>query len=298
MKRSSNRRVETKSSRTAAFTCLSRAASYKDKRECYAGPDNIAYLLIPAFFRLLLKSRRLYWLFMRRFIPKGIYEYVIARTKYFDAAFIEALKQGFDQILIFGAGFDSRALRFNDLNKGTSILELDTPLTQREKVKVYQSKKLAVPKQLVFVPIDFNKDDLETVLAQAGFVMGKKSLFMLEGITMYLSQAGIDSTFRFVSKVSGTGSRVVFDYIYGSVLRKENRYYGEKDIYKLVANVGEGWTFALEEGEVASFLSRYGFVQKDHCGSRELEERYFTNSKGAVVGKLNGTHAIVTGVKC
>jgi len=290
-------RIETKSSRTAAFTCLPRAASYVDKRECYSGPDDIAYILIPSFFRLLLKSWWLFKLFSWRFFPHGIYEYVIARTKYFDAVFIEALDNSFDQIVIFGAGFDSRALRFSELSKGTQIFELDAPITQQEKLKAYLSKKLVIPENLVLVPIDFNKDNLAEKIVQAGFVAGKKSLFMLEGVTMYLSQDAVESTFRFIADVSGIGSLIVFDYIHAGVLRRENKYYGEKDIYKTVAKVGEEWTFALEENEVERFLGRYGFLQKDHSGTRELENKYFRNSKGSIVGKINGTHAIVTGMK-
>jgi methyltransferase (TIGR00027 family) len=297
MSSKSTGRIETKSSRTAAFTCLSRAASYSDKRECYAGPDGIAYLLVPAFFKLLLKSRWLFKLFSWRFFPNGIYEYVIARTKFFDAVFVEALEHSFGQIVIFGAGFDSRALRFSKLNKGTRVFELDAPITQQEKLKAYQSKKLAIPENLVFVPIDFNKESLEEKTACAGFVAGIKSLFMLEGVTMYLSQDAVESTFRFIADVSGTGSLIVFDYIHAGVLRREDKYYGERDIYKTVASVGEEWTFALEESEVERFLSRYGFLQKDHSGTQELEDRYFQNSKGLVVGKINGTHAIVTGIK-
>jgi len=290
-------RIETKSSRTAGFTCFSRAASYVDKRECYSGPDDIAYILVPTFLKLLLKSRWLFKLFRKLFFPKGIYEYVIARTKYFDAVFAEVLEQCFDQIVIFGAGFDSRALRFSKLNKGTRVFELDAPITQQDKLKEYISKRLVVPENLVFVPIDFNKDSLAEKTAQAGFIEGKKSLFMLEGVTMYLSQDAIESTFRFIADISGAGSLIIFDYIYGGVLRKANKYYGEKDIYKTVAKVGEEWTFALEESEVEHFLSRYGFLQKDHSGSQELESRYFRNSKGLIVGKINGTHAIVTGIK-
>ena len=67
MKSKKSARIETKSSRTAGFTCLSRAASYVDKRECYSGPDSIAYVLIPAFFKLLLKSRWLFRLFIQIF---------------------------------------------------------------------------------------------------------------------------------------------------------------------------------------------------------------------------------------
>lgn len=277
--------------------CLSRAASFKDKRECYSGPDNVAYVILPAFFKLLLKSRLLFKLFSRIYFAKGLYEYVITRTKYFDAVFTEALKHEFDQILIFGAGYDSRALRFSELNKGTSIFELDAPVTQKEKLKAYQSKKLVIPNNLVFIPIDFNREKLEDKIRQAGFTAGKQSLFLLEGITMYLSQNAIESTFRFISDVSGKGSMIVFDYIYGGVLRRENKYYGEKGMYKRVAKVGEEWTFALEENEAESFLSEYDFTVKDHRSSNELEDRYFRNSKGQIVGKVNGTHAIVTAIK-
>ena len=279
------------------MTCLSRAASYRDNRECYAGPDGIAYLLVPLFFKLLLTSPRLFRLFTRHFFPNGIYEYVIARTKYFDAVFTEAIEHGSDQIVIFGAGFDSRALRFNPLNTRTRIFELDAPTTQREKLKAYRLKKLVIPENVVFVPIDFNHESLAEKTAQAGFVAGGRSLFLLEGVTMYLSQGAIEDTFRFMSDVSQAGSLIVFDYIYAGVLRKEKKYYGEAEIYKTVANVGEEWTFALEEGEAEQFLVRYGFSLRDHSGKPELEDRYFRDSDGAIVGKLNGTGAIATAVK-
>jgi O-methyltransferase involved in polyketide biosynthesis len=68
-------------------------------------------------------------------------------------------------------------------------------------------------------------------------------------------------------------------------------------MYKRVAKVGEEWTFALEENEAERFLSNYGFLVKDHSSSNELEDRYFRNSKGRIVAKVNGTHAIVTGIK-
>ncbi|MFC2049853.1 class I SAM-dependent methyltransferase [Chloroflexota bacterium] len=290
-------RIETRSSRTAAMTCLSRATSYMDKRECYAGPDGIAYVLVPAFFKLLLKSGWLFKLFSRYFFPNGIYEYVIARTKYFDAVFIEALEHGFDQIVIFGAGFDSRALRFSRLNRGTRIFELDAPITQNEKLTAYQLKKLVIPENLIFVPINFNQESLADKMAQAGFIAGRKSLFLLEGVTMYLSQDAIENTFRFISDVSSIGSLIVFDYIYAGVLRKENKYYGEGEIFKTVAKVGEEWTFALEEGEVERFLRRYGFLLEDHSDTQKLEDRYLRNSKGLIVGKINGTHAVVAGIK-
>jgi len=291
-------RIETKPSRTADFACLLRAASYVDKREYYSGSDSIAYMLVPPLLRLVVRSRWLFKLFSWPFFPSGMYEYVIARTKYFDEVFTEALEQGFDQIVIFGAGFDSRTQRFNRLNKCTRVFELDAPTTQQEKLKAYEVKKLVIPDNLIFVPIDFNKESLTDKMVQAGFVAGRKSLFLLEAVTMYLPRDAVEGTFRFISDVSGIGSLVAFDYIYAGVLRNENKYYGERKIsLKTLAKVGEEWTFALEEGEDERFLNRYGFSLKDHSGKPELEDRYFKDSKGVIVGKINGTGAMATGIK-
>ena len=94
-----------------------------------------------------------------------------------------------------------------------------------------------------------------------------------------------------------TGSLIVFDYIHGGVIRGENRYFGGKDAAERVAKLGEAWTFALEEKEVESFLDKYNIQLQDHSRTQDLENRYFRNSKGIQVGKINGTHAIITGIK-
>ena len=297
MKNENNRRIETKASGTADIMCLARAISYKDKRDCYSGPDAIAYILVPPFFKLLIKSRLLIRPFIGLFYPKGMYEYIIARTKYIDAVFIQALKQGFDQVVIFGAGLDSRALRFQKLNQITRIFELDAPITQQEKLKNYQAKKLRPPNNLKFVPIDFNKESLAEKIKQFGFISGLKALFIMEGVTMYLSAEAVDRTFNFISEVAGTGSLIVFDYIHGMVIQGENRYLGEEDAAKRVAKLGEAWTFGLESKEVESFLDKYNIKLQDHSRTQDLESRYFKNLKGVQVGKINGTHAIVTGIK-
>ena len=290
-------RIETKTSRTAEYTCMSRAASYMETRECYKGTDNIAYMLVPAFFKLILRFPGFCHLYHKYFAPKGIYEYVIARTKYIDAVFMDALKKGFDQTVIFGAGFDSRAQRFNRLNKKTKIFELDALVTQSAKSQAFKEKDIMIPENLIYVPINFIKESLAEKLAEAGFEKNRKTLFLLEGVTMYLTDDAIDKTFTLIRDVAGKGSWLVFDYVYAGVLRQENKYYGEEDIFKSVAKAGEAWSFALEEGEIEDFLHKFDFKLKDHSNSQELEKRYFKNQQGRIVGRINGTHSIVTGVK-
>jgi hypothetical protein len=101
------------------MTCLSRACSVLATNHYYKSDDSIVPLLLPNGLKPFLHISLARRLFTKVAASKGIYEYVIARTKYIDAVFRQALAEQFDQILIFGAGFDTRALRFQDAMANT-----------------------------------------------------------------------------------------------------------------------------------------------------------------------------------
>jgi methyltransferase (TIGR00027 family) len=229
--------------------------------------------------------------------PKGIYEYAIARTKYIDGVFEEVFAQGFDQILILGAGFDTRALRFQKQAGDTRIFELDAPITQQAKLGQYQRRGLSIPANVAFIPIDFDKESLPAKLEEAGYRRGGRSLFVLEGLLMYLQPESVDETFKVVEEFAGEGSEVVFDYVRGSVLRHEGTYYGEREIAKTVAGAGEQWCFGIEEGELERFLKKYGLRAREHVDAQDLERMYFTDATGEIVGRINDTHCLVRAVK-
>lgn len=226
-----------------------------------------------------------------------MYEYVIARTKIIDAEFKQAMEQGFEQILIFGAGFDSRGIRLGSNTKNVRVFELEAPLTQSAKIERYHRKKIAIPDNLVFVPIDFARESLRERLLQKGYKKGRPTLFILEGLIMYLQPESVDSTFRVIEEFSGAGSRIVFDYIYSSIVRRENLYEGEREIYKSVAGSGEGFRFGIEKGYTDKFLSRYGFKAKKILDDASLEEMFFRDDRGELAGRVNKTHCIVTAIK-
>jgi methyltransferase (TIGR00027 family) len=288
------RRIESSTSRTAEMTCISRACSAMEANPNYRSDDYIAPLLLPSGLRPFLHISLARRLFTKVVAPKGIYEYVIARTKYIDAVFRQALAKQFDQILIFGAGFDTRALRFQDVMENTRVYELDVPLTQQAKIDQYQKRHLAIPPNLMFIAIDFDKESLSMKLDEAGFCQHRRSLFILEGLVMYLHPKSVDETFQVIRDYSRKGSWVVFDYIYASVLRKEGIYYGETGIEQTVSDAGEQWHFGIEKGQIEQFLARYAMQLIDHKDAKDLENTYFTDSNGKVIGRVNGTHCIVT----
>lgn len=292
-----SRRIETKTSRTAELTCIARAVSYFETREQYKSNDWVAPHLVPPYLQVPMRIgflRRTVW---GRLAPKGMYEYVIARTKYIDDVFQQALKDEFAQILILGAGFDSRGIRFAKAASKTTVFELDAPITQRAKIALYRRRGIGIPPALIFIPIDFENQTLSQRLTESGFHKGSKSLFLLEGLTMYLEPESLERTFAVISEYAGRASRVLFDYVLASVIRGESLPPEESEIRQSVIQVGEQWRFGIEKGQVEAFLTRFGFRLIEHQNAVELENRYFRTAEGTTAGHINRTHCIVIGEK-
>ena len=291
------KQIERTTSRTAEMTCISRAASSLETDCHYHSDDHLAIRLLPGFFKALIYIPLFRRFFVRVLAPAGIYEYVIARTKYIDAAFKQSVEEKFNQILLFGAGFDTRALRFPAEAQNTHIFELDAPPTQQAKIHQYQKRNLNLPANLTFISIDFNKESLPEKLDANGFHKNCRSLFVLEGVLMYLEPGSVQATFQTIQEYAGIGSRVIFDYVRTSVLRGKKTLYGEAGAAQTVSKAGEGWQFGLEPGEIASFVADHGFNVSDHKCAQELETAYFQDATGNPVGHVNGTHCIVTAVR-
>jgi O-methyltransferase involved in polyketide biosynthesis len=111
--------------------------------------------------------------------------------------------------------------------------------------------------------------------------------------TMYLSAQAVDKTLDFIRRYSAPGSRVAFDYIFASVVRRENSLYGEQKSFGMVARIGESWTFGLEIGEIKTFLNERGFDLNANYTPSELEKLYLTEPDGTLHARINGTHCIV-----
>ncbi len=249
--------------------------------------------LLPGLARALILLPPVRALF-RAATRAGLYPYVIARTKYIDAVFEQAVAAGFAQIVIFGAGFDTRALRLRHGSGGTKIFELDAPTTQAAKLRQYRRRGLTVPPDVAFVAIDFDRESPAAALKRAGFRAGDRTLFVLEGLLMYLQPESVDETLRAMEGLAGPGSEIVFDYVRASMLRDE----GEgKEAAKTVAKVGERWTFAIEEQEVGPYLADRGWSLTETRDSAALDEQFFRDDSGRIVAHVNNAHCLARAAK-
>jgi methyltransferase (TIGR00027 family) len=274
------RRIETKTSKVALMICVTRAASFYEIRKQYQSGDHIAPLFLPPFVRALLKTKLARKILTEKIIPRGLYEYAIARTKYIDSVFQSSIQDGFRQVVILGSGFDSRGIRFQNPDSAIKIFELDAPVTQNDKIRRLKKRVIRVPDTVRFVPIDFDRESTADALARSGFEKGTKTLFLMEGLLMYLSVRAVNSIFQFLQSSSGRGSEVVFDYVNGSALREENRNRGEEEAYQYVEKAGESLHSGFENRELGNFLTGYGFSIEENLDSDKLNGMYFNRENG------------------
>jgi len=115
------------------------------------------------------------------------------------------------QLVILGAGFDARAWRLDGLAE-TLVFEVDHPATQavkRERVGARAPKA----REVRFVSIDFQRDDLAAALERAGFEAARRTCWVWEGVTMYLWPEVVAENLRVFAALSGGGSRIAFTYM-------------------------------------------------------------------------------------
>jgi len=264
---------EKQSSLTAAGIAVVRAIESEK-------PEGVRICHDPYAARLL---NPLFYHFMRIFIVTGYAEwtgpgvqgFLVARCRYIDDFLQASLEKGLEQLVILGAGYDSRAYRFEQLKNGVKVFEVDHPATQLEKMKKVNSVLGRLPGHVTYAAIDFNTQTLEDRLPQCGYDARLKTLFLCEGVTMYLSAAAVDKTLGFVTKHSPSGSQVVFDYIYTALLDGTVRH-GEVGRMRRVRPIsGEGLTFSIPEGKLLDFMQTRGFIHVIDVTSEELHKKYF-----------------------
>src|SRR5581483_27710 len=130
-------------------------------------------------------------------------DYLAARTAFFDRAVTGAVDRGVRQVVIGAAGYDGRALRY--AKPGVTWFEVDHPATQRDKLA--RLKRLGITASGVrFVEADFTRDPVAARLRAAGLDPAVPTLFLLEGVAVYLEVAVLENVLDQFRQVAGPGS--------------------------------------------------------------------------------------------
>lgn len=265
---------ENKSSTTAEGMAIVRAIEMKRAPEKRIVTDPIAPALVSGFSVAMSKFTIDSGIYDRFFAPGGgVIEFILARERYIDDLLTAQLAEGLDQVVLLGAGFDTRPYRVPGIEQ-TRVFEVDHPATQGKKIERLGKLLGTLPGNVTFVPIDFNTESLEVKLRAAGYDPAGRGLFILQGVVMYLTAEAVDETLSYIAHNSAAGSVVAFDYFYASAIESSSL----QPAKRVTRALGEGITFAIGEGEVEAFLAQRGFGDIHNADAAELKRLYFTGS--------------------
>ena len=293
-----NKSVEQKPSETALFAALRRTIAHKEFRNEKFGPDDLAEYFLPPHFRFFLRFTKIRENTKNKLndaLP-GLNEYMIARTAYFDRLFVDALDNEIRQIVLLGAGYDTRAYRFNQSNRGTKIFELDITPTQDRKKKCLKKARIDIPQHVRFVPINFKEESLKDVLEKAGYEDQVKTLFLWEGVSYYLDAESVDATLDFVSHSSHQENEIAFDYTVSLTEQNLTDYYGVREFAQTMKehHANEELMFSIDEGKIESYLEQRGLKKLDHLDNGEIERTFLVKDNGSLLGQITGHFRFVS----
>ncbi|MGA3074918.1 MAG: SAM-dependent methyltransferase [Bryobacteraceae bacterium] len=269
-------------SRTAEYMALFRAVETAEPadRRLFDDPYAAAFLTgslkalaafasLPAIGRLATHFLDLGW-------PRTRSSAVV-RTRLIDDLVRQAIRNGARQALLLGAGFDSRPYRLEEL-RGVPLFEVDHPATQRAKRQRLLAHRSPLPANVHFVPVDFEKDDLETTLLHAGFITTVATVAVWEGVVSYLTPGTVDQSFRTLARILAFNgahrSQLIFSYVHqgaldGSVAFREARRWKSS-----VQSTGEPFIFGFDPAALADYLRPRGFELASDVSTAEAAKSY------------------------
>ena len=204
--------------------------------------------------------------------------FALCRHRFIDEHLLDAL-DGTDQVVVLGAGYDSRAYRFSAQLAGRAVYEVDLPPLSRRKAGIVASHPDVFGRTAVNrVEIDFRRQELGDVLTEAGFTRGARTYIAWEGVSPYLSRAAVSGTLETLRDLCGPDSIVAMDFwdgIGGTGLLAPVRRLGAAAI----GLVGEPVTFGMRPDTAVEFLDMHGATVVDLVQHSELAERYATDGR-------------------
>jgi methyltransferase (TIGR00027 family) len=283
-------------SRTSIVVAALRAFGAREPDKMVRNPDSLAERLISSDELELIKEHPIAQAFLddyqkarRQTEVAGMSNLLLVRTRFIDECLVQALLEGVTQVVILGAGFDTRAYRFADLLKDRTVIEVDYQSTQAIKKRRLAAASISVPPNVRFAEIDFKSDVLRDVLLKAGYNPSAKTFFIWEGVSFYLTENAVRETLRAISQSSIPGSSLVMDFA-GAAMIEMLEKLPEMSQHKYTTDWGEPWIFGLPDTRESEFFKECGLDAQEimTCFGPEATKRYLTRSDGSRFGSVRG----------
>lgn len=213
---------------------------------------------------------------LERATVPGIKLHYALRKRYLEEIAHDALRDGFRQVVVIGAGFDTLALRLHEAFSETKFFEIDHPATQRVKKRVVE-KHHAPKSNLQFISLDLAHGNLEgSLLSSAEYQPQTDTLFVAEGLLMYLAPAEIDLILQFIRSHSGANSRLAFTFMETQSGGRIGFRESSRAVDAWLRLRGESFKWGSKRERIGDYLAARGFAVRDIITSETLRTKYLT----------------------
>jgi methyltransferase (TIGR00027 family) len=197
----------------------------------------------------------------------------VVRTRLIDDLVRDSIHAGARQLVLLGAGFDSRAFRLDE-TKHIPTFEVDHPATQRAKRERLKFILEQVPENMHFVEVDFETDSLELKLRQAGFDDKIPAVVLWEGVVSYLSEPAVNANLTLLSRLLVPDSRLILTYVHKGALDGSVVFRSSRRWTSWVKRSGEPFIFGFDPATLANTLSQFGFELESDQSTADVARRY------------------------
>jgi methyltransferase (TIGR00027 family) len=207
---------------------------------------------------------------------KGLRSHVVLRSRFAEDRLAAAVGRGVTQYVILGAGLDTFALRQPQWARTLRIFEVDHEQTQSFKRGRIASANLAVPANVEFVTVDFERESLRDGLLRNGVSLQQPTFFSWLGVTMYLKEAATDAVLQSVASFP-SGSEIVLTFTQQPDSSSDPGSAATEMFAARAASLGEPFISFYSPETMATKLRGAGFSRIEFLTPDESATRYFNN---------------------
>lgn len=247
------------------------------------------------------KSARPFVSALERLTLPGIQLHYALRKLYLEETARAAIAGGIRQVVIFGAGYDTLALRLHEAFPDTQFIEADHPATQRRKIQALAARRSGVvPHQtanLRFLPLDLTQRGLaDALLNFDGYRTGVPTLFIAEGLLMYLSPGEVDELFQTIRDCSGASGRFAFTFMEPQPGGRVNFPTHSRAVDAWLGWRHEVFKWGIARGELPSYLAARAFAVREVATGATFRRRYLEPESLAHLPLVAGEYVCVADI--
>jgi methyltransferase (TIGR00027 family) len=267
-----------KASQTAQYIAFCRALETQEQPARRLFNDPFAFALLSGSYRMFARLAHL------PILGKLVYALLdlgwpysrssaVMRTRAIDDLVRDAIRSGARQLVLLGAGFDSRGCRLDETGE-IEVFEVDHPATQRVKKERLHACMGKLPTNIRYVAIDFERDALEAKLIESGYNPAVQTVVVWEGVIDYLTESAVQSTLAVLARLLAPSSLLIFTYTDKGALDGSKAFPGARRWRSWSSVSGEPFLFGFNPDTLADVLKPYRFQLQSDASTEEIARRY------------------------